>query len=131
VEVELEAVINIRRLAAVDLAFLGPWIILPEFALGVLAPIGLGILTLWRSESAFGTLLGVYLAALGLNYVPLLLHAMSIVRHDTAHAEIAAEAGDRTLLFRKYRRQSLWLLVPLVVPIVALVQQRDVHGPRR
>jgi hypothetical protein len=61
-EVEVEAVINIRRLAAVDLAFLGPWIILPEFALGVLAPIALGVLTLWRSEPAFGTLLGVVAA---------------------------------------------------------------------
>jgi hypothetical protein len=25
----------------------------------------------------------------------------------------------------------LWLLVPLVVPMVALVQQHDAHGPRR
>jgi hypothetical protein len=33
-------VINVRRLAAVDLAFLGPKIILPEFALGVVG--------LWR-----------------------------------------------------------------------------------
>ena len=34
-----------RRLAAVDLAFLGPIVIVGEFALGVVGPIALGALT--------------------------------------------------------------------------------------
>jgi hypothetical protein len=116
--------LHIRRLAAVDLAFLGPWIILPEFALGVIGPTVLGVWTLLRSQSAGGVLFGAYLIALGINYVPLLFHAINIVRRGTARAEIAAEPGDRTRLFRKYRRQSLWLLVPFVVVIVALKQGR-------
>ena len=82
--------INVRRLAAVDLAFLGP---------------------------------KIHLIALGIN-VPLLLHAVGIVRHGNPGAEIAEEADDRSQLFRKYRRQSLWLLVPLVVAIVAVLQVR-------
>jgi hypothetical protein len=112
--------IEIRKLAAVDLAFLGPWIILPEFALGVLRPPALGALTLRRSESWGWTAFGLYLLTLSLNYVPMLLAAIQLVRRGAAHGEIADEAGDRRLLSRKYRRQSLWLLVPLVVPVVAL-----------
>jgi len=116
-------VIQIRKLAAVDLAHLGPRLILAEFGLGILGPAALGILSVVRSHSLGGTLFGLYLIALALNYVPLLLHAISLVRGGTAQVEIAAEAGDRKRLFQKYRRQSVWLLVPLVVPIVAVAQE--------
>jgi hypothetical protein len=51
---------------------------------------------------------------LGINYLPMLLHAIDLVRKGSAQLEIADEAGDRQRLFRKYRAQSLWLLVPLV-----------------
>jgi hypothetical protein len=115
--------IGIRRLAAVDLAYLGPKFILTEFTFGVLGPAALGIWTLWRSESIGGTLVGAYLVSLGINYVPLLLYAIDIARQGTAQAEIADEAGDRRALFRKYRRQSLLLLVPLAVPVIALAQE--------
>jgi hypothetical protein len=54
--------------------------------------------------------------------VTLLLHAISIVRDGTAKAEIAYDIGDRKQLFARYRRGSLLLLLPLVVPIVALAQ---------
>ena len=72
--------LHIRRLAAIDLAFLGPRIILPEFALGVVGPTVLGIWTLLRSQSAGSVLFGAYLIALGINYVPLLLDPIDIVR---------------------------------------------------
>lgn len=118
------AVIRIRRLAALDLAFLGPTIILTEFALGVIGPIALGVMTLHTAQSLQMDIFGWYLVALGLNYVPLLLYAVNIVRRGTAQAEVADEAGDRTRVFRRYRRQSLLLLLPLVVPIIAAVQER-------
>ena len=116
--------IHIRRLAAVDLVFLGPWVIIPEFALGVVGPLALGILTLRRTQSVPWALFGAYLVTLGINYVPLLFSAIHLVRDHTAHDEIADEIGDRQRLFRKYRRQSVWLLVPLLIPIVALAQLR-------
>jgi hypothetical protein len=115
--------IDVRRLAAVDLAYLGPKFILAEFTLGVLGPAALGIWTLLRSQGIGGTLFGAYLVSVGINYVPLLLHAVDIARRGTARAEIADEAGDRKALFRKYRRQSLLLLVPLAVPVIALAQE--------
>lgn len=115
--------IDIRKLAALDLAFLGPRIILTEFSLGVFGSFALGVLTLLRSHSMGGIVLGAYLLLIGVNYVPLLLHAISIVRRNSAHYEIADEVTEKRRMFRKYRRQSLLLLVPLVVPIAALAQQ--------
>jgi hypothetical protein len=122
------SVINIRKLAALDLAFLGTKFIIAEFALGVLGPATLGLFTLLRSHSAGGTLFGLYLVSLGVNYVPLLLHAISIVRDGTAQAEIADDIDDRKQLFAKYRRGSLLLLLPLAVPIVAFAQWHRSHA---
>ena len=115
--------VNLRRLAAVDLVFLGPKIILAEFGLGVAGPFALGMLTLWRSSSAAGAWFGAYLLSLSLNYVPMLAYALDMTRHGTAEMEIADELGDRKQLFRKYRRQSLLLLVPFAAPIIAARQR--------
>jgi len=114
---------KIRTLAALDIAFLGATLIIAEFAFGVVGPIALGVLTLRGSHSMGGMLFGAYLVSLGLNYVPLLMYAIVIARRGTAQAEILAEPSDRQQTFRTYRRQSLWLLVPLVVPILAIRQE--------
>jgi hypothetical protein len=66
---------------------------------------------------------GVYLLLLALNYVPLLLHAIGMARAGRARQEIAGELEDKRTAFRKYRRQSLWLLAPLIVPVVAILQE--------
>jgi len=115
-------VINIRRLAAVDIAFLGSRFILAEFSIGVVGSLCLGVLTLVRSHSYSGRVFGVYLVCIGVNYVPLLFHAISLVRHGTASHEIADEMPEKNRMFRKYRRQSLLLLVPLVLPILAIIR---------
>jgi hypothetical protein len=112
--------IDIRKLAAVNIAFLGTRFILIEFSIGILGSLGLGVLTLLRSHTIGGIALGSYLLFIGVNYVPLLLHAISLVRHESAHHELVDELTEKRLLFRKYRRQSLLLLVPLVVPVLAL-----------
>jgi len=41
----------------------------------------------------------------------------------SAHLEIPDELGNKQAAMRKYRRQSLFLLLPLVVPIAAIVQE--------
>jgi hypothetical protein len=48
------------------------------------------------------------------------LHAASALREGTALAEIGEELQDKASAMRKYRRQSLWLLVPFVAPAVAI-----------
>ena len=117
--------IDIRRLAAVDIALLGSRFILAEFSIGVFGSLCLGVLTLVRTHSPGGTFFGAYLLCIGVNYVPLLLHAISLVRDGTAYREIADEMLEKPRMFRKYRRQSLLLLVPLVVPILAIIQGRS------
>jgi hypothetical protein len=116
--------ISIRRLAALDIAFLRKRLILAEFALGAFGSAALGVFTLLRSHSRGATIFGLYLVSLKVNYMPLLLHALSIAPHGTAMTEIAGETEDRRQLFRKYRRGSLILLIPFVVPIVAVAQWR-------
>src|SRR5262245_21151360 len=116
--------VNARRLAAVDLSGLGPKIIIPEFALGVLGVPALGILTVLRSGSVEMTVFGVALVGLGVNYIPLLIHAIDLVRRSAVESAIADEGSDRQALYAKYRRQSLWLLLPFAVGIAALSQMR-------
>jgi hypothetical protein len=118
-------VINVRKLAALDIAFLGPKLILAEFSLGIFLSAAIGLLTLKRSHSGWQILLGGYLLTLAVNYVPLLLYAIAIVRHRSAQIEVAHEVADRNRSFRRYRRQSLLLLIPFAVPILAFAQERQ------
>lgn len=60
-----------RKLAAIDLAFLGPKIIIPEFLAGVALSAALGVLVLVRGHgSPTQIVLGFYLISLGINYAP-------------------------------------------------------------
>lgn len=119
--------LNVRKLAAIDLEFLGARFILAEFGIGAAGSTALGALTiragLYRFHSPWLIIFGAYLIFLGMNYVPLLLHAISMVRDGSGHEEIAEDLANKQAAMRKYRRQSLFLLLPLIVPIVAIVQE--------
>jgi hypothetical protein len=121
-------VINVRKLAAIDLYFLGPKIILLEFGLGVPTMLTLGIFSLrvgmFRTHTTWQSALGVYLLLLAVNYIPMLWCAIDITRRGSAAAELGDELHDKGAAMQKYRLQSLWLLVPLVV-LVAWVVQRS------
>jgi len=114
--------INPRKLAAIDIIFLGPKFIIIEFAGGVLLCSALGIFILFRSHSSAQLALGLYLISLAINYVPMLIYAVAITRGDTAWKELGNELDDQGRAMAKYRRQSMMLLVPLLVPIIALGQ---------
>jgi|SRR5580700_573635 hypothetical protein len=119
--------INVRKLSAIDLHFLGPKIILAEFGLGVPIMLALGILSLrfglLRTHAAWQIVLGVYLLLLAINYIPMLWHAIDLARRGSAADELGDELSDKGAAMRKYRRQSLWLLVPLAVPVAWIVQR--------
>jgi hypothetical protein len=121
------AIVNVRKLAAIDLHFLGSRLILAEFGIGAFGALALGVLSAWqgthRFHSVWVALLGIYLIFVGINYIPLFLHAIDISRKGSAQREIADELESKPKTFRKYRRQSLWLLVPLVVPVIAILQR--------
>jgi hypothetical protein len=117
---------NVRKLAALDLAFYGPKFILAEFGLGILLSVALGLFSVtvgFRSHAAWQVAVGGYLILLGINYVPLLFYAIAIVRHKSAHREVAEELAHRDRIVRRYTVPSLLLLVPLVVPVLAIIQE--------
>jgi hypothetical protein len=124
-----DAVINIRKLAALDIAFHGPKFILVEFALGVIGCAALGFFSLYfglfhgLNHSLFSVIMGCFLLWIALNYVPLLIYAISIVRHQSAHQEVAYELEHKDKYAKKYTLQSTLLLIPLVVPALAVYQE--------
>lgn len=86
--------------------------------------VALGTFVLYRGTSFTQLALGLYFMSLGINYIPMLIYAIAITRAKSARAEMGDELNDNGQAMTKYRRQSVLLLVPLLVPIVALVQER-------
>jgi hypothetical protein len=124
------AFINIRKLAALDMVFHGRVFILAEFSFGVFFSVGLGaFLTSVGFFVAWGTLwqglLGCYVLCIALNYVPLFIYAIRLAKHGNAREVVAFELEHKAFYARKYTLQSLLLLLPLVVPILALYQERQ------
>ncbi len=123
-----QLVIDPRKLAAIDIAFLGCKLTITEFAAAVFLCPALGVFVLYRGHSSWQIALGLYLISLGMNYVPMLFYAVAITRSRSARAELGEELDDKGRAMRKYRRQSLYLLVPLFVAAVAL---REAHRAAR
>jgi hypothetical protein len=124
--------INVRKLAAIDLYILGPKIILAEFGLGVPIMLVIGILSLrvglFRTHALWQAAVGIYLVLLAVNYIPMLWSAIDIARRGTAAEELGDELSDKSAAMRKYRRQSLWLLVPLAVPVAWFARRLTTVG---
>jgi len=125
-------IIEVRKLAAVDMAWLGARIITAEYALGILLPLALGIFSLRAGlgasrPSLWQVGLGVWLLGIACNYVPLFLYAVSIGRAGTLKAEGEPEIAHAP----RYGAQQVMILVPLLVVALALMQEssRRRHGP--
>jgi hypothetical protein len=92
------------------------------------SPLPTGVLSLrvglFRTHAAWQIVLGVYLLLLAINYIPMLWCAIDIARHRSAATELGGELEDKTAAARKYRRQSLWLLVPLAVPVAWIMRRK-------
>ena len=112
-------VLSVRKLAAVDIALHGLRFILIEFGGGVFLLALFALSGLVRSHAH--SLWAWYFAGLAVNYIPLLLHAIAILRKDSAKDEIGSELHDRVTLMR-YTRQQFWLLIPFVVGIASIWQ---------
>jgi hypothetical protein len=122
--------IEIRKLAAVDMAWLGPKVIVAEYAFGILLPLALGVFTLHSTLSSanwlnWQTFLGVWLVSIAVNYVPLFLYALSIARAGTVKAEGEPELPHA----RRYGIQQIIILVPFLVLALAVVQERRQRKP--
>ena len=107
--------IEIRKLAAVDMAWLGPRVVLAEYAMGIILPLALGLFTLRSTQ----TLLGVWLVTIAVNYVPLFLYAVSIARLGSVETEGRPEIKHA----RRYGVQQVIILVPCLVALIAAMQE--------
>jgi hypothetical protein len=120
--------INVRKLAALDLVFHGSRFVLIEFAgavvlTGVLAALSLRS-ALWGPGHpvVWELVLGVLLASIGANYVPLLMNSVDLIRGGTAREEVALELEQAGQSQRRYETQQFLLAVPLAMVAIAIVQ---------
>jgi hypothetical protein len=116
--------ISIRKLAAVDMAWLGTRIILVEYALGIILPLILGVISIRSgfSSSVFSTweaASGLWLVSIATNYVPLFIYAVLLAKGGTVKAEGEPELAHA----RRYGVQQIIILVPFLVVILALAQE--------
>lgn len=116
--------INIRKLVAVALAWLGAKVIVTEYSLGVSVPFLLGLVLLRRALSSANplswiTLVGIWLVTIAINFVPLLTYAVVMTQAGTAKAEGQLEIVHA----KRYGIQQAIVLVPLLVVSLALWQE--------
>jgi len=119
--------INLRKLAAIDIAFLGFRFVVAEYAVGVFFSAALGLFVLYRAHSFWQHALGIYLICLGINYIPMLAYTLSIANKESAVAELGTELADKAAAMSKYRRQSLLLLIPLAAAILAMLRRNKIE----
>jgi hypothetical protein len=98
--------VNLRKLAAVELSFLNRTFVLLEYAFAVILLCGIGLLGVINSRGH--SLFMWYLLSTGVNYVPLLYYALVLMRSGGDEVE---RMGRSDMI--RLRRQQLWLLVPL------------------
>ena len=117
--------IEIRKLAALELAWAGAPLIVAEYVVGVVVPLGLGLLSFRAALTAmpepviWQAVVGLWLLSIGANYVPLLVYAVAIARGGSA----ASEGRPEIARVARYRIQQLMLLAPLLVVIAAAGQE--------
>ncbi|MGS2614478.1 hypothetical protein ACVCAH_08115 [Micromonospora sp. LZ34] len=119
--------LDVRRLAAIDLhgsagSPVRRRVILAEFVLGTIGCLALGGRLLVGAGGPLDVVLGGYLAVLGLNYLPLALHAVALRRPGALARELAGVDIHGEL--RRYTLRQLWVLVPLLPVALALRQAR-------
>ena len=120
--------LDVRKLVALDIAFLGARVIVAEYAAGIVICACLGVLSLnqWLRAGSHGinwqVVLGVALLWIALNYVPLFIHAADLARRGTAREEVGLELGNMKTA-RSYSWRQLWILVPLAVVVLDVAQR--------
>jgi len=112
-------IINIRKLVALDISLHGPRFIMVEFGVGTPAIIAFGLFVIYTGQHV----LGAYVLLTGINYVPLLVYALLIVKARSAAKEIEGGMSVDRHYVRKYSTQQLFIFVPLTVLFLAVGQE--------
>lgn len=112
-----ESIINIRKLAALDMAIHGQLPITIEFFLGVFLIALIGLLVFYSGQ----TNLGIYMMFMALNYIPLLIYALLI--GGKAHKEVRTEMHNLKHYGRKYNLQQFLIFIPLSIIVLSILQE--------
>jgi len=123
--------VDARRLAAADMygtkgSRRRRRLIRIEFSAGVVGCLALGVLALTRGGGTAWLIMGAWLVAIGLNYVPLALSAQSLSRPGALEAEMAGKDVRREL--REASVAQLWIVVPLALVVGWLAGGRTRPG---
>lgn len=113
--------IDLRKLAVLELALSGPLVASTEFACGVFIPLGLGLFLLLRTPGALQLALGFYLLSVGMNHVPMLWWVTSVRDRAAAWTELGPPWEYRGRVLRRHKRQIRILFVPLVPLVLAIL----------
>jgi len=116
----VERLMVVRKLVALDIVLHGPRFIMIEFGVGTPVILAVG---LWLMSGSLAYALGLYLLLTGLNYVPLLIYAVLVIRRDSARRETEYGLTHDRHYVRKYSTQQLLLFVPLAVLFLAIAQE--------
>ncbi|AYY13806.1 hypothetical protein EF847_14975 [Actinobacteria bacterium YIM 96077] len=119
---------DIRRLAAVDMygsagSRLRRRIILAEFIAGALGCCGLGLWTLATQPLGGWTVFGLWVAGVGVNYIPLALHAIALFPGRRLESELAGV--DIWPELRYYTAAQFWIFAPAVLLVLAIRQEAE------
>jgi hypothetical protein len=111
---------NVRRLAAIDMwgtkgTLLRRRIILAEFLIGVAGAFAIGIWSLTATHGAGGTILGLWLIGIGLNYVPLAAYALRLSGAGVLEREL--KGVDTLPELRRYGVRQFWIFLPLALVV--------------
>ena len=117
--------LDVRRLAALDLhgvkgSHARRSVIAAEFMIGFALGIGLGLYLAVTAGSTGWRIFAACVAGIGINYLPLALHALTLLRDEALAQELAGVDVPREL--RRYSVLQLWIAVPLLVAVLGLVQ---------
>lgn len=121
---------NVRRLVELDMAFLGPRVIIGEFAAAVVGALALGVFSLAYAArvhagvASWPVAIGIELVAIGINYVPLLAEALRHRNDDADRAATKAAIGENPAEARSYGLRQAWILVPGATVVFALAGRR-------
>ncbi len=86
-------------------------VIVAEFVLGTLGGLAIGIFLI-ASAQPVGLVVGVYAIGVGLNYLPLASHAISLRGRARLRAEL--RGVDVAAELRRYTRSQFWVFVPFL-----------------
>lgn len=119
--------VDVRRLAAIDMhgwrgTRLRRTLIVTEFVAGAVGGTAIGVLVIADAGGLGWRLFGLWLVGISLNYVPLALHALSLLPPGRLTAELAGV--DIPAELRHYTTAQLRVVVPLLFVLLALVQLR-------